>query len=78
MIGNVYRGSTESFGAVCYSISFKGATFLAEIAFPIKYATDGITNWLTAPWTSKHYSGFVVLPTPVWPYRYTLFLLSYF
>lgn len=64
----MYQGYTESYGAVCYSITKRGASYLVDISLPLQYATDGITNWLTAYWTTG-YKGYVILPTPVWTHR---------
>ncbi|MCE5195435.1 MAG: glycosyltransferase family 25 protein [Nitrospiraceae bacterium] len=59
---HVWRGCNEGGGAVCYAISFRGAGFLLQKAFPIRYAVDGILNKLTSPKRSSEYHGYVCWP----------------
>ena len=43
----VWQGFNEGRGAACYAITARGASFLLNIAFPIRSTVDGRTNWLT-------------------------------
>jgi len=62
--GNVYKGYTEDSGAVCYSVTRRGAEYLMTIGVPVQRPTDFSTRWLTAWWV-EDYTGYVILPTPL-------------
>lgn len=61
----VWEGYNEGRGSTCYAITARGASFLLSIAFPIRSAVDGVTNWLTGWWKRcKGYRGYVCWPFP--------------
>jgi glycosyl transferase, family 25 len=61
----VWQGFNEGRGAACYAITARGASFLLNIAFPIRSSADGVTNWCTGWWKAcKGYRGYVCWPFP--------------
>lgn len=61
----VWQGYNECGGAVCYALTARAAAFLLDIAFPIRYRVDGMTNWLTGWWKECNgYRGYVCRPFP--------------
>jgi len=59
---HVWKGCDEGQNSACYAITVRGARFLLDQAFPIRYALDGVTHKLTMPKWSAQYSGYVCRP----------------
>ena len=61
----VWQGFDEGRGAACYALTARGASFLLNVAFPIRSTVDGRTNWLTGrKKKSEGYRGYVCWPFP--------------
>jgi glycosyl transferase family 25 len=59
----VHQGWNEGGGALCYALTSRGASRLIDLAYPMRYALDGVTNWLTGDWKEcEGYTGYICSP----------------